>query len=356
MSLEARFRVAFEGFTLDVDVTAPARGITALFGRSGSGKTTMLRCMAGLERVEDGRMVVDGAVWQEGATYLPPHRRPLGYVSQEPTLFPHMSVHRNLEYGLRRLPAAERRVWMEEVVELLGLAPFLARRPHELSGGQRQRVAVGRALLTSPRLLLMDEPLASLDTASKAEILPYLEHLHETLSIPVVYVTHAMAEVTRLADYLLLLEEGMVRAEGPLNALLTRDDLPLAHAGEATSVLEASVSEHDETFHLTHLAVPGGRFAVSRVPLAPGAPARVRVHARDVSVSLQPPEGSSIQNVLPATVGAISDDRDPAQVLVRLDVGGEVLLARLTRRAVAQLELTPGMPVYAQVKSVALAD
>lgn len=356
MTLEARFRLPRDSFVLDVALTLPAAGITALFGRSGTGKTTLLRCMAGLESPAGGCMRLNGETWQDATRCIPPHRRPIGYVFQEPRLFPHLTVRRNLEYGRKRLRPELRRVRFDEVVDLVGLAPFLERRPEALSGGQRQRVAIGRALLTSPRLLLMDEPLASLDAASKAEILPYLERLHGELSIPMVYVTHNMDEVTRLADYLVLLTEGRVQAEGPLNELLTRDDLPLAHAGEATAVLETEVAEHDPAYHLTRLAGPSGPLTLSRIDAAVGARVRVRIHARDVSITLRHPTDTSIRNILPARIGAISPDRDPAQALVRLDLGAEVLLARLTWRAVADLGLAPGMDVYAQVKSVALAD
>ncbi|MBS1247706.1 MAG: modC [Proteobacteria bacterium] len=355
----ARFRVAWPGFTLDVDLQWPGRGVTALFGPSGSGKTSLLRCVAGLERATRGYLAVNGQVWQDDARrlFMPTHRRPLGYVFQEASLFPHLSVRRNLEFGLKRTPVAERQVGLEQIITLLGIGPLLDRRPAHLSGGERQRVAIARALAASPRLLLMDEPLAALDLKRKGEILPYLERLHSELDIPVLYVSHSPDEVARLADHVVYLEAGQARAVGPLNEILTRPDLPLVHLDEASAVLDARVAGHDEVYHLTEVNIPGGRLAVSHSALPVGAPTRVRIHARDVSLALQPPERSSIQNVLSANVLDVQGDRDPAQALVRLDLGeGAILLARITQRSVAHLGITPGMKVYAQVKSVALMD
>ncbi|MDE2310249.1 MAG: molybdenum ABC transporter ATP-binding protein, partial [Betaproteobacteria bacterium] len=220
--IAARFKLAYTAFVLDVDLELPARGITALFGPSGSGKTTLLRCIAGLERTTDGLLRVHDEVWQDGANFLPAHRRPLGYVFQEASLFPHLSVRRNLEYGMRRIPPVERKVQSEQVVELMGLSRLIERDPAHLSGGERQRVAIGRALLSSPRLLLMDEPLSALDVASRQEILPYLERLHGELEIPVIYVSHALDEVARLADHVVMLEQGCVIASGAPSEILTR--------------------------------------------------------------------------------------------------------------------------------------
>ena len=359
MSIEARFRLDYPDFTLDVNLTLPGVGVTALFGPSGSGKTSLLRCVAGLERATSGYLTVNGQVWQDDARRLftPTHRRPLGYVFQEASLFSHLSVRRNLDFGLKRTPVAERRVGLEQIIALLGIGPLLDRRPEHLSGGERQRVAIARALATSPRLLLMDEPLAALDLKRKGEILPYLERLHSELDIPVLYVSHSPDEVARLADHVVYLEAGRAHAAGPLNEILTRPDLPLVHLDEAAAVLDARVAGHDEVYHLTEVSIPCGRLAVSHSALPVGAPTRVRIHARDVSLALQLPERSSIQNVLPATVLDVQGDHDPAQALVRLDLGnGAILLARITWRSVAHLGIAPGIRVYAQVKSVALMD
>lgn len=349
--LEVKLRARLGGFELDVALEAPAEGVTALFGRSGSGKTSLLRCIAGLQRAE-GEVCCGGEVWQRGQHFVPPHRRAIGYVFQEPSLFPHLRVRGNLEYGWKRVSPAERRVRFDEVVAWLGLETLLPRRPEQLSGGQRQRVALGRALLTSPRLLLLDEPLASLDLESKAEILPYLERLFAELRMPVLYVSHAPAEVMRLAQRLVLLEQGQVRASGPLNDILTDPSLPLAHLDEAGAVLTAQVVGHDEAYHLTYLANAGGQLVVSRLALPVGARTCVRVLARDVSLALHPPEQTSLTNILPARVRVLTPDRDPAHLLISLDLNGETLLARITRRSADLLGLKAGQAVFAQVKSV----
>lgn len=353
--IHARFDLAYPGFALHADMQLPARGITALFGPSGSGKTTLLRCIAGLEQTTNGLLRVHDEVWQDGTKVLPVHRRRLGYVFQEASLFPHLSVRRNLEYGLQRIPAAERKVQLEQVLEWLGLSKLIGRNdPASLSGGERQRVAIGRALLTSPRLLLMDEPLTALDAASKQEILPYLERLHSELEIPVLYVSHALDEVARLADHLVLLEQGRVIASGALNDTLSRLDLPTAHLDDAGAVIAAKVAMHDEDYHLTRLDFSGGNLWVSKVERPVGNMVRARVLARDVSIAITAPHGSSISNILAARIAEIQDE-GPDKVNVRLTVGDEhMLLSRITRRSRDQLGLAAGMEVFAQVKSVAL--
>jgi len=353
--IHARFALAYPGFELQADIKLPARGITGLFGPSGSGKTTLLRCIAGLERTTGGMLRVHDEVWQDGAKFMPVHRRRLGYVFQEASLFPHLSVRRNLEYGLQRIPQVERKVQLEQVVEWLGLNKLIDRNnPASLSGGERQRVAIGRAVLTSPRLLLMDEPLSSLDTASKQEILPYLERLHGELEIPVLYVSHALDEVVRLADHLVLLEQGRVIASGALNDTLSRLDLPTAHLDDAGAVIEAKVAVHDEAYHLTRLDFSGGNLWVSKLERPSGVIVRARVLARDVSIATTAPHGSSISNILAARITDIRD-QGPDRMMLRLEVGDEnVLLSRITRRSRDQLGLAVGMAVFAQVKSVAL--
>jgi molybdate transport system ATP-binding protein len=355
MSISARFELALGDFRLDAAFEAPGRGVTALFGPSGSGKTTLLRCLAGLERASSGYLEVNGEIWQDDSRdiCLPTHRRPLGYVFQEASLFPHLDVRRNLEYGWKRIPAVQRRVGFEQAVELTGIGHLLERNPARLSGGERQRAAIARALLVSPDLLLMDEPLAALDMASKRDILPYLERLHDELSIPVLYVSHSPDEVARLADYMVLVDGGKTVASGPLKAMLTRLDLPLAHGDEAGVVIDTVVGEHDETYHLTRLDFAGGSISVARQPHALGRPLRLRIHARDVSLALERHVDSSILNILPARVMEITDE-NPAQAMVRLDAGGVTLLARITRKSSALLGLEPGMAIFAQVKSVAL--
>jgi molybdate transport system ATP-binding protein len=343
-------------FQLDIDCQFPGQGITALFGRSGSGKTTVLRCIAGLERAARASVRFNGEVWQDERRFVPTHRRPLGYVFQESSLFAHLDVRGNLEYGLQRVAATQRRIGFDQAVQFMGLESLLAHRAEQLSGGQRQRVAIARALLASPQLLLMDEPLSSLDLASRADILPHLERLHDEWSIPIVYVSHEIGEVMRIADHIALLDAGSVRAVGPIHELLTRPDLPLAHLEEAGSVFEGVIVEHDPHYHLSYVGISGGRLAISLRAEPVGRRVRVRIDARDVSLALKPPELSSITNILPGRVIDVTNDRDPAQRLVRIDVGGRSLLARVTHRSVAQLALASGVALYAQVKSVALMD
>lgn len=355
--IEARFKASLGAFNLDVDLQLPGRGVIALFGHSGSGKTTLLRSVAGLEKFA-GRLIVNGEVWQDESRFLPIHRRPLGYVFQEASLFPHLSVRKNLIFGLQRISPAERQIELEQVVEWLGIAHLLGRKPQRLSGGERQRVAIGRALLTSPRLLLMDEPLSALDDRSKQEILPYLERLHDALSIPVLYVSHSIDEVARLADYLVLLEQGRVQASGPIAEVMTRIDLALAREQEAESIIEATVAEHQPEFHLSRLDFSGGSLMTRMLTAPLGSRQRVRIHARDVSLALSAHSDSSILNILPAKILEFVPLTE-WQMLVRLGLGRDAsipLLARITRRSAEQLALAPGKEVYAQVKSVVLAE
>lgn len=356
MSLAARFELRHADFVLDVDLALPGSGVTALFGPSGSGKTSCLRCVAGLEPAARGRLVVAEETWQDSdrGLFLPPHRRALGYVFQDANLFEHLDVRRNLLFGWKRVAPAARRLELEQVVELLGIEGLLARMPARLSGGERQRVGIARALLTSPRLLLMDEPLAALDAERKAEILPYLERLTRELALPILYVSHAPDEVARLADHLVLLERGRVLASGPTTEVLARLDLPIALADDAGVVLEGRVLGHDPDYGLLSLGLSGEqRVLLAHAPLPPGQALRIKVLARDVSLSLER-QHSSILNVLPATVAEIAPTRSPAQVLLRLDLGGTALLARITRYSLERLALQPGSRVWAQLKSVAV--
>jgi len=355
--IELQLSLQRAGFRLDVQAVLPGRGITALFGPSGCGKTTVLRALAGLARAQ-GRVVVQGTVWQDDARglFMPPHQRPIGYVIQEAALFPHLSVQRNLEYGLRRITPAQRQIEVTHAVSLLGIGHLLSRAPATLSGGERQRVAIARALLTSPRLLLMDEPLAALDSARKAEILPYLERLHAELAMPIVYVTHSMDEVARLADHLVLMEAGGVRAQGPLHQLLARTDLPLNTADDAGVVIEAVVAEHDAPYQLSRLRLAeGSSLWIGQVPQTVGTAVRARVLARDVSVVREPPAASSILNVLPVTLRELHHDGATATLALALGHGtATALLARITRRSSEGLGLRPGDRLYAQIKGAAL--
>jgi molybdate transport system ATP-binding protein len=357
MSIEARFKLDYSGFSLDVDLALPSSGITALFGPSGSGKTTLLRAIAGLERVPDGRLLVDGEIWQDASTFLPTHQRPIGYVFQEASLFPHLSVQGNLDYGVKRSDRSSSRPASADfsgIIELLGIGHLLERKPDRLSGGERQRVAIARALLTRPRLLLMDEPLSALDLARKQEILPYLEQLHENLKIPVLYVSHAPDEVARLADHLVVLEQGRALAAGPLTETLARLDLPIRLGDDAGVVLDGSIVERDENWHLARVSFPGGHFWVRDGGHAVGHRVRVRVLARDVSIAREAIFKTSILNTLPAKVIELADEPHPGLTLVKVLVGDSPLIARVTRRSACALELGPGQAVWVQVKSVAL--
>jgi molybdate transport system ATP-binding protein len=357
--IEARLRLQRQGFALDLELSLPARGVSALFGPSGCGKTTVLRALAGLEHAA-GRVALGDTVWQDDARglFVPTHRRALGYVIQDAALFPHLDVRRNLAYGERRVAPGARRIAMPQVLALLGLQGLLPRAVDTLSGGERQRVAIARALATQPALLLLDEPLSALDATRKAEILPFLEQLTHELAIPIVYVTHAMDEVARLADHLVLLDDGRVRAAGPLAELLARPDLPLRRLpgapDEAGVVIHAAVLAHDAAYGLLQLGFDGGALWLAAPARPSGAPARLRVLARDVSVTRQPPQATSILNVLPVRLDRVQPDGDTA--LLRLLAGGRTaLLARITRRSVDALALQPGDPLYAQIKGVALA-
>ena len=351
--IEIIFSMERDGFRMEVDEIFPGHGVTALFGPSGCGKTTWLRVIAGLERIRDAVIRFDGSTWQDARSFLSVHRRPIGYVFQDAALFPHMNVEANLRYGWRRTGERHSDIPWEEIIALLELEPLLHRRPASLSGGEAQRVAIGRALLSSPRLLLMDEPLSALDTDARRHILSLLERLKGELSIPVIYVSHSRDEVARLTDHLVLMERGRVRASGPLAELWTRLDIAAEHGGAASSVVEARVAGHDEKWNLTLLDFPGGRFLVAREPLPAGAEVRLRIMARDVSITVERQTGTSILNIFPATVTGLTPT-GPAQMLVRLDVGGVPLLSGVTRRSAHALGLEPGRKVHAQVKAVAL--
>lgn len=353
--IAARFRLDWPGFSLDVDVDLPGNGVTALFGHSGSGKTTLLRCIAGLERCPHGRLVFKGDVWQDERTWRPTHRRPIGYVFQEASLFPHLSVLGNLNFSRKRTSSATH-IALDRAIELLGIGHLLKRKPDSLSGGERQRVGIARGLAVSPEILLMDEPLAALDLHRKQEILPYLERLHDELDIPIIYVSHSPDEVARLADHIVALDNGRIVAHGPLSETLARLDLPIRLGEDAGVVLDAKVGEIDTQWNLSRIDFVGGSFWTRDRGLPTGRKVRIRVLARDVSLALDKPERSSIQNVHPAIVEAIAPDDHPAQQLVRVSIGGSRLLSRLTRRSAEQLGIAPGLAIYAQVKSVALME
>jgi molybdate transport system ATP-binding protein len=359
-AIRAQFRGTNGKFALDAGFAAPAKGVTALFGPSGCGKTTVLRCIAGLLRI-NGVCEIDGEVWQdESGAFLPTYKRPLGYVFQEASLFQHLSVRRNLLFGAPRHDSGGTKggIVFDEVVELLGITRLLDRSPRNLSGGERQRVAIGRALLSQPKLLLMDEPLSALDRATKNEILPFLERLRDHLNLPVVYITHDIAEVERLADQMVLMDKGHVIGVGPLEDLQSDPSLPLAAARDAAVSLEGVVQASDEAYGLVTLKVRGGMLTAPAPPGPVGERRRIRVIASDVSLTRQGPAPSSILNVLPARVVSMKPlDTNEVVVVVALgeDGSGARLLSRLMRKSWGELGLAEGVNVYAQVKAVALA-
>ena len=350
-----RFDVARTGFAMRVALDLPGRGVTALVGHSGSGKTTILRAVAGLERHADGYLEVNGEVWQDDArgVYVPTHRRALGYVFQEASLFSHLSVRGNLDF-VRKRSSNKGTALFDHVLALLGIAHLLDRRTTDLSGGERQRVAIARALLTQPKILLMDEPLASLDGKRKEEVLPYLERIHAELDVPMLYVSHSAEEVARLADHVVLLDNGQVLASGPAAETLARLDLSNDLAVDAGVLVDGVVDGFDSAYDLLQLQAAGGTMYVAHAPLAPGTRLRLRILARDVSLALARPDDSSVLNLLQATVAATWPANTPAHVIVKLDAGGTALLARITRRSYDQLQLAVGRPVWAQVKAAAL--
>lgn len=355
-SIQARFLCHYDGFTLDVDLNLPGSGITAIFGHSGCGKTTLLRCIAGLQGAT-GQLTVLGEPWQTANQSLPVHERSLACVFQDTSLFPHLSVRKNLLYGYRRVPAVQRRIEPEQVYDWLGLSALLDRMPGRLSGGERQRVAIGRALLTSPSLLLMDEPLSALDQQSKQDILPYLERLRDTLAMPVLYVSHSTGEVARLADHIVMMDRGTVVAQGPLQETLARTDHPFRLEEDAGVILEGRIAEVDAHWQLCRIDFDGGELWLRQHEhLTTGMVVRVQVLARDISIALHENRDQSIQNLLPATVDQVASDVTPGTSLVRLLAGATPFLARLTSRSVHQLQLSPGQRVWLQIKSVALAD
>ena len=357
-------------FELNVDVQLPATGITVLFGPSGSGKTTLLRCVAGLEKAPHGRVALEQAehplqpnfVWQDHTRdiWVPTWQRDLGYVFQEASLFEHLNVLQNVRYGLKRCHKPGGPQALEQAIQLLGIDHLMDRPIASLSGGERQRVAIARALATQPRLLLLDEPLAALDPSRRQDILPWLEHLRDALHIPMLYVTHSMDELVRLANHVVVLSQGRVQQSGLLQQVLTELNTSLAQGDEAATLITGSVDQIDTAWNLARVAFTGGSIWLRDDGFTQGQKLRLRVLAKDVSLSTVQPQHTSIQNLLPCTVESVTPDTHPSQALVRLRCGPDsaaaqdVLLARITRRAVQDLQLQAGSNVWAQVKSVAL--
>ncbi len=350
-NVRACFSLSRKDFLFSVDTEFPGRGVTAVWGPSGSGKTTFLRCVAGLEKPQDGVFQMGSEVWQRGSFFLAPHKRKVGYVFQDPSLFPHLTVLQNLRYGMKRARVKDQSGF-HALLNLLGIEHLLARYPQSLSGGEAQRVAIARALAMNPKILLMDEPLSSLDAQRKEEILPYIERLHRELGIPVVYVSHSLDEVLRLADHIILIDKGAVVASGSVFEMATRFDLPFALGDDAQFCLEARVLSHDDAFCLTTLAFDGGTLVVPRKNLSVGSAVRVLISARDVSIALQRQTETSILNILPARLRAVKNLED-GMALLQLSVGSACFLARVSKKSVAMLQLLPEKEVFVQVKLTA---
>ena len=353
MSIEIKYKIKRQNFCLDIDITIPSQGITGIFGPSGCGKTTLLRTLAGLEHSKNGYIKIADMLWQDDDFFVPTHKRSIAYVFQEASLFAHLNVQKNLEYGLKRIPLKDSKVSLEQVTELLGIQHLLKRQPYQLSGGEQQRVAIARSLATSPKLLLMDEPLSALDLKRKQEIMPYLESLHTELSIPIIYVSHAPGEIARLADHLLVMDKGKITATGSVTDLFSRMDLPMAHSDKASAIIEAKVAAHDPNFNLTYLDFPGGQFTIAQKALDLKTLVRLRVIARDVSITLEHQTNTSILNIFPARIEEIMPENE-SQLMLRLSLNGIPLLCRLTKKSASRLDLSIGKQVFAQVKSVAL--
>jgi len=361
-TLHLQIQMSRSAFKLNLDLQLPSEGITAIFGPSGSGKTTLLRAVAGLEKNEHGRIQIGTHIWQDTSLgiCLPTWQRPLGYVFQESSLLPHLSVVDNLNFGLKRalksagVALSDAQIALQASVELLGIGSLLQRMPQELSGGERQRVAIARAIAMQPQLLLMDEPLASLDAARRQEIFPWLAKLRDELKIPMLYVTHSAEEVTRLADRLVVLDQGQVKAQGPVGAVLTQVVNPVVMGEDAGALIAGHIGAVDAEWHLSRVDFEGGCIWMRDAGLPVGKAVRIRILARDVSLATAEPRNTSIQNQLQGLIQSITPDAHPSQVMVVLKCGTEEVLARVTRRAISELGLQVGMPVWAQVKSVAL--
>ena len=354
--LRLRLRLARPDFALDVDLDLPATGITVLFGPSGSGKTSLLRCVAGLEKPAQALVRVGTELWQDDASgvFRPPWQRDLGYVFQEASLFEHLDVGQNVAYGLKRSGKPGAAAALERAIELLGIGHLMRRSPGSLSGGERQRVAIARALATQPRLLLLDEPLAALDLARRHEILPWLERMRDELRLPMLYITHSVDELARLADHVVVLDGGAVKACGPAQEVLAWVVSPAIVGDDAGVLLSGTVVELDARWHLAKVAFAGGALWVRDSAMPLGQPVRLRVLARDVSLTVHETQDTSIQNHIYGCIETIADDVHPSQVLVRIRCGASVLVARVTKRALSALSLTQGAAVWAQVKSVAV--
>lgn len=354
--INAHFCVDHGDFKLDVKLALPIKGVSALFGHSGSGKTTCLRAMAGLDKLPNSYFSIADEVWQdsEKGIFLPPHQRDIGYVFQEASLFAHLSVRANLNFGYQRLAPHKQKVNFKDICTLLSINRLLNRPPSSLSGGERQRVAIARALLTSPRLLLMDEPLSALDHQLKKEVLPYLETLQKELSIPIVYVSHSPDEVARLADHITIIKQGSVLKSGLLSEVMLDADAGVSFYDGRSSMLYAEVVAHRQD-HLTELSFDDLRLIVPQISVATGTKLRCRINAKDVSLCLTPAQDSSISNILAGKITRIEEGDSPGESVIRIQVSKrQTLLATITYASTKRLNLQPGIHIWVQIKSVVI--
>ncbi len=354
--IKAHFMVERSDFTLDVTLQLPSAGVSALFGRSGSGKTTCLRAMAGLEKLPNSYFSIDDTVWQDSkkGIFVPPHQREIGYVFQESSLFAHLSVRDNLNFGRRRVLPGARKVKFKNICNILGLTALLERPPSSLSGGERQRVSIARALLTSPKLLLMDEPLSALDHALKSEVLPYLERLQQALSIPIVYVSHAPDEVARLADYIAIIDHGKLIKSGDLAKVMLDPSAGVLFNGQRSSLFYTHIVAHHDD-NLTELTIGPLSLLVPKINQPMNSKLRCRINATDVSLCLSPPIDSSITNILAGTITHIEEITQSAERIITLKISPQqYLLATITYASTKRLKLHLGSSVWAQIKSVVI--
>lgn len=351
MKINFDIRLIKPSFSLEMQGQVAPTGITAVFGPSGCGKTSFLRVLAGLEPMAKGNLAVGEQVWMSEEVFLEPHKRAIGYVFQQPSLFPHLNVHNNILYGRKRREGEGAE--LTDVIELLGLQHLLERNINTLSGGEQQRVAIARALASNPKILLMDEPMASLDLARKQEIMPFMDNLHKELALPILLVSHSHHEVGHLADDMLVMEQGRLIAHGKVSHILTQSNLSLFAQQEALSVLTGSVVEHDGENHLTLLDTCAGQFWVSKLEKSVASEVRLQILARDVSITLSEPTDSSILNIVPGKIQELVTLPD-GQVMVKVDCQGGIVLSRITRRSCHLLDLQQGMSVYVQVKGIAV--
>lgn len=340
------------GFALNLDLELPAKGITAIFGQSGSGKTTLLRIIAGLEQVAGSEVHLGHVCWQSGDNFVPTYKRQLGYVFQEANLFSHLTAQQNLDYAIKRADEKVDAQYITQIIDLLGISSILSQYPAQLSGGEAQRVAIARALLIKPKLLLMDEPLASLDDAKKADILPYLERLHSELNMPILYVSHSMQEVARLADHAVVLQEGKVIVEGELTQVFSQLNLP-EYIAKGT-IISGKITEYDDKWQLAKLTFVGGYFWLAKQNIINPEDVRVQILAKDVALSLSCPAETSVQNKISAQIVDIQTAQEPTTLLVKLAIGESAIIAQVTKKSVQTLSLTPGKKVWAMIKTMAI--